>query len=280
MASIQIDKFKDKKSRVFKLIPRDVVQERRKRNLQGRLPSLSCHKKYYKAPKSTLSLNGWPAIYDQGQIGSCTANAFCGCYKYLCPDKSFEPSRLYVYYKERLLENPSGPITDSGAFVGDAYNWVSRHGVCPESVWPYDINKVNDAPPSSADDEAVAHEVKGFLDISIDSNLTNSIAWCLLQNKPVMMAFGVYSSFMKIGSDGLCPVPNPVSYEDFNDSVDPYYGGHEVAIIGFDDDKQLYTVANSWGVGWGCNGFFFMPYSFVNNSNLVYGFSALSNTNP
>jgi C1A family cysteine protease len=37
-------------------------------------------------------------VYDQGELGSCTANAFCAAYKILCKDKSFEPSRLFFYF--------------------------------------------------------------------------------------------------------------------------------------------------------------------------------------
>lgn len=256
----------------YKLIPLYDLEKRKLRNLNGYRPAL-LHKN--KTVQKLWSLKSeWPEIYDQGQIGSCTANAFCGAFKFLIKD-SFEPSRLYVYYKERYLEHPDGPITDSGAWVIDAYNWVSQHGVCPERLWPYDISKVNVPPPKDCDDNPESKKVKGYYPLSLGENLKNTIGWCLVQNRPVLMAFGVYKSFTEIGLNGVCPVPKPQKYEDYNDPIDPFYGGHEVVIVGFDDDKKLYTVANSWGSDWGDKGFFYMPYDFVDNARLVYDFGAV-----
>jgi Cysteine protease len=277
MACPKIEVLKrDSRKEQFKLIPLAVLEKRRKLNFQGVKPSLSINRSRKPKTAESASLKDtWPKIYNQLSIGSCTANAFCACFKYLCPDKTFEPSRLYVYYKERLLENPNGPIYDSGAWVVDGYSWVSKNGLCAEGYWPYDVSKVNDAPPQSCDQAAKGHTVGGFFQIKIDLELHNTIAWCLLQDKPVMIAFGVYKSFSNIGTDGLCPVPNPQRYNDGNDPVDPFYGGHEVVILGYDDKKRLYTVANSWGSDWGDHGFFYMPYELVENPELVYDFSVI-----
>lgn len=252
----------DGKKEVYKLIPKMAVAKRRLINQRGSKPAIS-YKGTQAAIKGDLS-SEWPAIYDQGQIGSCTANAFCSCFKYLHDDRTFEPSRLYVYYKERYLENPNGPITDSGAWVSDGYTWVSKHGVCAENYWPYDISKVNEAPPAECDVVAKKHKVHNYYQVNMN-NVHNTIVWCISYKKPVMMAFGVYGSFLDIKSDGMCPVPNP--------KTDTLYGGHEVVIVGYDDEKQLYKVANSWGKNWGDKGFFYMPYAFVKNPELVYDFS-------
>jgi Cysteine protease len=260
----------------FQLIPSRILEKRRTLNLQGTQPALSINPVHKPKTSSSISLqSNWPKIYNQLSIGSCTANAFCSCFKYLCPDKAFEPSRLYVYYKERLLENPDGPITDSGAWVVDGYNWVAKNGICAEGYWPYNISKVNDPPPEICDQAAKGHTVSGFFQIKLDDALHNTIAWCLQTSRPVMMAFGVYKSFSNIDTSGLCPIPSPQKYNDGNDPVDPFYGGHEVVIIGYDDSKKLYTVANSWGSDWGDNGFFYMPYEFVENFQLVYDFSVI-----
>ena len=49
-----------------------------------------------------------PPVYDQGQLGSCTGNAIAGAVQFdrekqkLKPD--FVPSRLFIYYGERVIE--------------------------------------------------------------------------------------------------------------------------------------------------------------------------------
>jgi C1A family cysteine protease len=211
----------------------------------------------------------WPAVYDQGLIGSCTANAFCADYKFLQKDKTFEPSRMYVYYKERSIECPEGGyITDSGASVSDARMWAHQHGVCSESAWPYLEDKVNESPPPECDEEAKNHRIGDSFNISTDAlNTTKS---CIVSGKPVLYAFGVYASFMTIDSKGIAPIPNPINYEDYNDPQDPFYGGHEVCIVGFDDSKKHLEVVNSWGDQWGDKGFFYVPYDFFKNKRLTY----------
>ena len=86
-----------------------------------------------------------PAVYDQGQIGSCTANAIGGAFEFLLlkeGQQDFMPSRLFVYYNERVIEHHVS--TDSGAQIRDGVKSVATLGVCPESEWKYD-----DTPPPS-----------------------------------------------------------------------------------------------------------------------------------
>ena len=66
-----------------------------------------------------------PPVYDQGQLGSCTGNAIAGAVQFdrekqkLKPD--FVPSRLFIYYGERVIEGTVD--TDSGARSATASRW-------------------------------------------------------------------------------------------------------------------------------------------------------------
>src|SRR5215510_6651839 len=84
-----------------------------------------------------------PPVYDQGQLGSCTGNAIAAAVQFarekqkLQPD--FVPSRLFIYYGERVIE---GSVeSDSGAQIRDGIKVVAKLGAPPESDWPYDISK-------------------------------------------------------------------------------------------------------------------------------------------
>ena len=58
-------------------------------------------------------------------------------------------------------------------------------------------------------------------------------------------------------------------------------GGHAVALVGFDDVRQVFIVRNSWGEGWGDRGYFYMPYTVVQDNNLTYDFWIITSiTNP
>src|SRR5450432_2708498 len=79
-----------------------------------------------------------PPVYDQGQIGSCTANAIAAALEF-DRDKQkladFMPSRLFIYYNERAMEKTTG--SDAGAQIRDGIKSVGKQGVCPETEWPY-----------------------------------------------------------------------------------------------------------------------------------------------
>jgi C1A family cysteine protease len=89
-----------------------------------------------------------PEVYDQGHLGSCTANAIGGAYEYdQIKQKELEPftpSRLFIYYNERDVE---GTVEeDSGAMIRDGMKVINKIGVVPEPMWPYDIEKFKEKP--------------------------------------------------------------------------------------------------------------------------------------
>src|SRR5579885_3552199 len=75
-----------------------------------------------------------PPVYDQGQLGSCTANAIAGAIQFTQMKENlaqiFTPSRLFIYYNERAME---GTVSvDAGARIRDGIKSVATQGDCPE----------------------------------------------------------------------------------------------------------------------------------------------------
>src|SRR5713101_1080742 len=95
---------------------------------------------------------GCPPVYDQGQLGSCTANAIGSAIQFeqirQKEPKSFAPSRLFIYYNERVKEHTVGQ--DAGAQIRDGIKSVNHIGACPETDWPYVITKFTQKPPARA----------------------------------------------------------------------------------------------------------------------------------
>src|SRR5215211_6988917 len=62
-----------------------------------------------------------PSVYDEGQLGSCTANAIGGALEFDQMKQKqrnpFTPSRLFIYYNERDMEGTVD--SDSGAQIRD-----------------------------------------------------------------------------------------------------------------------------------------------------------------
>src|SRR5207247_8441430 len=73
-----------------------------------------------------------PDVYDQGQLGSCTANAIGGALEFdqmkQKQRRPFAPSRLFIYYNEREIEGTVD--ADSGAQIRDGVKSVATQGAC------------------------------------------------------------------------------------------------------------------------------------------------------
>src|SRR5579872_7056625 len=104
-----------------------------------------------KLPSSADLRGKCPPVYNQGQLGSCTANAIGGAIEFERMKQKltdFVPSRLFIYYNERVIE---GTVrSDSGAQLRDGIKSVASQGVCPEPEWPYNIAKFTTKPPARA----------------------------------------------------------------------------------------------------------------------------------
>lgn len=204
-----------------------------------------------------------PTVYDQGDLGSCTANAICGAIEY-CQLKQklnvFIPSRLFVYYQERVIEGTVD--SDAGAMIRDGIKAVNNVGVCPESVWPYNVNDFAEKPAAAAYQSATCHKVMAYQ--RLNQTITE-MKQCLASGFPFTFGFTVYDSFESdaVARDGLLPMPGP------NDTV---LGGHAVLAVGYDDTQKHIIVRNSWGCGWGLQGYFYMPYEYISNPDLASDF--------
>ena len=126
----------------------------------GWIPDLPDHRDHiYGAPLPVLAAlppsvdlrAACPKVYDQGQLGSCTANAIAAAFEFDLAKQAladFMPSRLFIYYNERRIEGTVD--SDSGAMIRDGIKSVSKQGVCAEDTWPYDIAQFKKRPPKPA----------------------------------------------------------------------------------------------------------------------------------
>ena len=209
----------------------------------------------------------FPRVYDQGQLGSCTANAIAGALhfdeiKEKMPTP-FVPSRLFIYYNERVIEGTVD--SDSGAQLRDGVKAVAKLGVCPEPEWPYDINRFTDKPPPSAFKDA-KHDLAGNY-LRIPQALTQ-MKGCLAAGFPFVFGFTVYDSFESaaVAKSGMVPMPR---------TKEKVLGGHAVCAVGYDESQQVFIVRNSWGTKWGKKGYCFMPYNYLTDPQLASDFWTL-----
>lgn len=198
-------------------------------------------------------------VYDQLDVGSCTGNSTAGLMQFvrrkegLSPD--FVPARLMIYYDARVIEGD--PDQDAGAQLRDCLSTLAKQGVCDETLWPYsdDMSVVTGKPSDAAYAAALTDLAIEYssLDVSLDQ-----ARQCLAAGYPFVLGFTVSTSFMNIDASGMMPMPAP------GEEVE---GGHAVCCVGYDDARGVLIVRNSWGPGWGDQGYFYGPYAFFSDGD-------------
>lgn len=223
---------------------------------------------YLKNSNSQLDLRDtmlfFPDVYTQGELGSSTANALAFAYQFdetkqNIPDV-FIPSRLFIYYNERNIENTIE--SDSGASLRNGIKSINKYGVTDERNWPYIIEKFTEKPSEYCYQDASKHcNIEYF-------SVPQSLSWLrkiLRKGFPIVFGFTVYESFesSNIAENGIMEMPK------LNEKV---LGGHAVVAIGFNTDKKHFIIRNSWGNKWGDNGYFYMPFEFIQNKKYCSNF--------
>ncbi len=259
------------KCKRFLGLPEEVKVLNRAIKRYGWKPDLPDHRDFlFTAPKAvklppSIDLRAQcPAVVDQGQLGSCTANAIAGAYQFeeLKQKKAnnFPPSRLFIYYNERAIEGTTK--YDSGAAIRDGIKTISKQGVCSEPEWPYIISKFKTKPSQQCYADAARNLALKYMSVSQTLDQMKS---CLALGYPFVFGFSVYASFesAQVARTGIVPMPQ---------SSEAQLGGHAVMTVGYDDSQQWFVVRNSWGRSWGVGGYCFMPYSYLNSPQLASDF--------
>jgi C1A family cysteine protease len=204
------------------------------------------------------SLRGqMPEVYDQGQLGSCTGNGVAAVLEHTESKQgqgSVTPSRLFIYYGERVIEGTVAQ--DSGAQIRDGIKVVASEGAPPESDWPYDIAKFAEKPSAAACEAAKQHEAIQYLRI-LPGTAGAPIRSPIQEGLPVVFGFTVPARFE---SATWAPASE---YLSLPAAGEENIGGHCVVVVGWDFSLKkfpvnVFEIRNSWGPGWGDNGYFWM----------------------
>jgi C1A family cysteine protease len=198
-------------------------------------------------------------VENQGQLGSCTANALVGSLEFLermVGKKVTDLSRLFVYYNERAME---GTIKeDAGGMIRDGVKSLVKLGVCAEKKWAYTIAKFAVKPPAACYRQALTHQLQSYHRLLTLQDMRG----CLAEGYPFVFGFTVYEAFESatVAKTGQLNLPK---------RGEKALGGHAVMAVGYDDANKRFLVRNSWGSDWGQQGYFTMPYAYLEDRNLA-----------
>jgi C1A family cysteine protease len=211
-------------------------------------------------------------IENQGPLGSCTAHAGVGLVEYFerrAFRKHLNASRCFLYKTTRNLLGWTG---DTGAWLRTTMGALAVCGVPPEKYWPYNIQDFDDEPTAFAYALADNFEaLRYFCHDPISRNkspaeVLHSVKKWLAAGIPAMFGFYGFPSFNHSDEPGHIPYPC---------SGEQAIWGHAIVAAGYDDTRRISNtecnettvgallIRNSWGTGWGQNGYGWLPYDYI-----------------
>lgn len=193
------------------------------------------------------------AVEEQLNVGSCIGNALVGAYEILLkrdePHLQVDLSRLFVYYNARLLEGTTG--VDDGATVRDGMKALRTDGVCTESLWPYDLKLLYKKPSDEAYADGHRRTIKNYYRLTSVEDMLDA----LNSNTPVVIGTSTYNGFNDLTAS------NPIIHKPC--STDMVSGSHAMCLVGYDLEKKLFLVRNSFGTDWGASGYCWITFEFA-----------------
>jgi len=224
--------------------------------------------------KSAVDLSeGFPPIRSQGGQGSCTAWAVGYYFKsyqewhehqWLLSNTDHQFSPAFVY------NHINGGI-DGGSYISDAFKLLFDLGCARWSDMPYDQYDFTSLPDETAYRQGINYRTQQTYALDLINDGIADLKNLLLNGTPAVIGINVYPNFDYIESYGNVYCLNDV-YGDVR-------GGHAVTICGFDDDKVTsdgtgaFKLSNSWGSGFGEQGYFWMSYAAVQSTILCHGYA-------
>lgn len=194
-------------------------------------------------------------VKDQLNRGACVAFA-ASAVKEFQERRQRRTKQNYDFSEEwlyRLIMHPGG-----GAYPRDAFKSMAANGVPRERYMPYvpeasDDTKLPFEPSKSAVRNALYYKTESFARLTSLEEMKQSLAI----NGPFV-----------IGVDWLDGWFNPRGetyngYPILQTGMGSDVGGHAVAIVGYDDLRQVMKFKNSWDTSWGKGGYAYFHYNVI-----------------
>lgn len=207
-------------------------------------------------------------IKDQGQIGACTVFAITSIFEYILK-KNFNEvhdlSESFVYYNVRHAEGEEHE--DTGSSYQDVIKSMGSEGICSEKMHPYTENLAA-IPSDEAYLDGKTRRIVKAMNVKVNEN---DIKSAIQDGYPVAVSLKVYGSFSsttfsgkgsKVKSSGF------VTYPSDEEIASGEFGYHAMVIVGYTDDSKHFVVRNSWGKNFGDNGYCYIPYAYICDTDL------------
>jgi hypothetical protein len=228
----------------------------------------------YKLASSFDNSAHLPPVGDQGQQGSCVAWAIGYYYKtyqewqdygwsIIDPNHIFSPAFIY---------NHIDGGWDGGAFFSDALKLLTDNGCATIAEFPYNQSDYTSLPSESVYRDAIKYRSDSAYYIQTnDMAGIEQVKQFLANGNIAVLGINIYGNF-----DNIKNYNNTYCVKD---KTGNNRGGHALTLVGYDDNKVTadgngaFRLVNQWGTSFGDNGFCWMSYQAVMDSNLSQRFA-------
>ncbi len=224
----------------------------------GETPDRLAGPKLRALPPPPLAASCAPYILDsldQGQLGSCTCNAFAQALRAaMIRAGAHAPelvARLFLYFLARAYDHDTA--NDDGTFLRNVAQAAVKWGFPPEHFWPYSDDTGPGAPfrkmpgidvfTAAIDQSAKFSKPQYFRIESTGAQRIEDVKRAIAAGYCIAFGTQVSEDFCG-GNLGTGPIPPPIGL--------PLAGGHALCLAGYNADG--FDVINSWGESWGAGG--------------------------
>lgn len=208
-------------------------------------------------------------VKNQLEVGSCTSFAAVAMYEAMMNQANIEgdtdmsPAYLF-YYSNIITGRPEG-----GSNFHEQFEVLGTHGVCYEQLYAYDINSLSAQPSEAAEEDAKNHRVLSAKQIPLFNSSDKSdtlkrnhtqLTSALSEGYPIGISLKLFEDFGKKGAFILHPDDTPNAKEE---------GRHAMVIVGYSEENDFYIVRNSWGEGFGENGYCYIPTAYIDDPDYM-----------
>lgn len=185
-------------------------------------------------------------IRDQGGCGSCVAFGTTAVVESMLrihrgnPGLAVDLSEAHLFF---CLGAATGASCSGGWWPTSAFDAYHATGVADEACFPYDAGASSCTVCSDWANRVT--KTTGYQDLT---NNPAAIKDWIVNHGPVSACFYVYEDFFSYKSGVYRHVSGNLA------------GGHCVSIVGYDDAGGYWMCKNSWGTGWGDQGYFCIAY--------------------
>ncbi|WP_026951238.1 C1 family peptidase [Algoriphagus mannitolivorans] len=210
-------------------------------------------------PASHDLSNFLPEVGNQGRLGSCTAWATAYYGRSLLHNFSQGSSRAQaVTLSPSFIYNQITKGQCKGTSIFQSLQLLVEEGTSEWEVFPYQSTGCNLQPSPEQRENARNFKMKDFLILS-GENMVAEVKTLLTQGNPVVVAMGLDREFGKKDALGLSAYrPHQVKKKEI-------YGSHAMLVVGYSDQYRAFKLVNSWGSGWGDQGFIWVDYAAFEN---------------